>query len=771
MNIVRADAFTLDMDEKGGFSPRLLHRSHAAGADDDQLPAGAPALPEGPQQDFEKRFRQAAEARKRYTTRGSWYVVMPDQLHKALKLVKQKQSAPLAERLAFIANPQSALKEQLQDELDEKIIEALFEETPEFLSDRIEKLGEWQPKTVAYVMPNTLAWLPDDEMVLGIPVGDAIYPVSAKDVPAIKEAIEDAIQTGKPSVDYDGQKIPANEESFEAFSGLLTDRKSENDKEPQSEDLNPEVEAPERKLVPILKDNIDDLKYVAKTRPAKGEPGGLPSVLKTTPLYQHQSAGLEWLQQHWVSGSSGALLADDMGLGKTIQSLAFLGWIQEQMEFGRHPRKPMLIVAPTGLLRNWQDEAALHLNAPGLGQLFKAFGRDLSEFRDMSQHQRVDRLRRADWVLTTYETLRDKIRYFIGVDWAVIVFDEVQKIKNPASRLTEMAKSVKSDFVLALTGTPVENRLADLWSIIDAVAPGELGALKEFHTKYERGSEQNPDVLHELKTQLMEQPAPVRMKRRMKEDHLEGLPQKHEHLLRVEMPSGQASVYDEVIGAAGATAGSQGAMLKVLQDMRKVSLLPMELDAAGMTDEVVAESARLSATMRLLDDIREQGEKALVFVEFIALQDALIPYLQRRYQLPSPPLRISGSVPGQTRKAHVDRFQSRPKGQFDIMLLSPKAGGVGLTLTAANNVIHLSRWWNPAVEDQCTDRVYRIGQTQNVNVYYPLAVHPRIGDQSFDINLHGLLEQKRALSRSVLASPIASDGDLQALFQKSIGAG
>jgi SNF2 family DNA or RNA helicase len=190
-----------------------------------------------------------------------------------------------------------------------------------------------------------------------------------------------------------------------------------------------------------------------------------------------------------------------------------------------------------------------------------------------------------------------------------------------------------------------------------------------------------------------------------------------------------------------------------------------------MTDEVVAESARLSATMRLLDDIREQGEKALVFVEFIALQDALIPYLQRRYQLPSPPLRISGSVPGQTRKAHVDRFQSRPKGQFDIMLLSPKAGGVGLTLTAANNVIHLSRWWNPAVEDQCTDRVYRIGQTQNVNVYYPLAVHPRIGDQSFDINLHGLLEQKRALSRSVLASPIASDGDLQALFQKSIGAG
>ena len=210
------------------------------------------------------------------------------------------------------------------------------------------------------------------------------------------------------------------------------------------------------------------------------------------------------------------------------------------------------------------------------------------------------------------------------------------------------------------------------------------------------------------------------------------------------------------------------AILQLLQGFRRVSLLTGELGEAGLTDRDVAASARLSAMMEILDQVKERGEKALVFVEFLSVQDALIPYLQRRYQMESPPLRISGSVAGHTRKAHVDKFQQGPPGQFDVMLLSPKAGGVGLTLTAANNVIHLSRWWNPAVEDQCTDRVYRIGQEKNVNVYYPLAVHPRHREASFDMNLHALLERKRALSREVLTPAIASNQDVRALFEKTV---
>jgi SNF2 family DNA or RNA helicase len=211
-------------------------------------------------------------------------------------------------------------------------------------------------------------------------------------------------------------------------------------------------------------------------------------------------------------------------------------------------------------------------------------------------------------------------------------------------------------------------------------------------------------------------------------------------------------------------------MLGVLQNLRKVSLIAESPGAGGLSDRDIENSARLRATVRILDDIRNKGEKALLFLEFLDLQEALLPYLQQRYGLPRPPLRISGSVDGDKRKQRVDVFQHGEIGEFDVMILSPKAGGVGLTLTAANHVIHLSRWWNPAVEDQCTDRVYRIGQGRTVNVYLPLAIHPRFRGHSFDRNLHALLEQKRRLSRSVLAPPTASDSDLETLFINTVGA-
>ena len=209
-------------------------------------------------------------------------------------------------------------------------------------------------------------------------------------------------------------------------------------------------------------------------------------------------------------------------------------------------------------------------------------------------------------------------------------------------------------------------------------------------------------------------------------------------------------------------------ILQLLQDMRRVSLIPEKLGPEGITDEVVAKSARLKTLVKILDDIHKKGHKALVFVEFLEVQDGLLPYLQKRYQLPWLPLKISGKIDGHKRKEYVDIFQERPRDQFDVMLLSPKAGGVGLTLTAANHVIHLSRWWNPAVEDQCTDRAFRIGQERPVDVYYLLAVHPGYPTSSFDVNLHQLLERKRALSHELLAPPSASKNDLHNLFNATV---
>jgi SNF2 family DNA or RNA helicase len=769
INIVRADSFTLDLDDSGAFSPLLLHQGHQEQFEDEAV-QGKPVLPQAPQRDFEKRFRQQSEARRRYTTSGNWFVVLPENLHKTLQVVREYQSKPVQERLAFLANPQAVLKEKLQGVVEEKLIDDLFEETPEFLSERVERLGEWQPKACAYLMPSTQSWLPPEDRELGIPVGNAMYTVPIKDIPTVARELEQAHEEGKSEIQYNGQTIAVTDEAIDAFKKLSgvkpDDTVGEGESLPDGEEA--QTEPAIEQLVPILFDNIEDVGYKAKPRKIRGAPGGLPDVLRTTSLYPHQKDGLRWLQDHWACGSTGGLLADDMGLGKTLQTLAFLGWVQEQMDSGMHPKKPMLIVAPTGLLKNWQDEAEIHLDAPGLGRLYRAFGSELRELKSLSHAQRIARIQEVDWVVTTYETLRDKIRYFTPIDWAVVAYDEVQKIKNPASRMTEMAKSIKADYFLALTGTPVENRLADLWSIIDAVAPGELGSLKEFHTKYEKGSENDSSVLLELKSKLTDLPKPVRMLRRMKEGHLKGLPEKNEFMIEREMPPEQAAAYDQLVGSSIDPDTKMMAILQLLQGFRKVSLLPGELGGAGLTDQDVAASARLSAMVEILDQVRDRGEKALVFVEFLSVQDALIPYLQKRYQMASPPLRISGAVAGHKRKAHVDKFQQGPQGQFDVMLLSPKAGGVGLTLTAANNVIHLSRWWNPAVEDQCTDRVYRIGQEKNVNVYYPLAVHPRYREASFDMNLHALLERKRALSREVLTPGIASNEDVRDLFSKTV---
>lgn len=371
-------------------------------------------------------------------------------------------------------------------------------------------------------------------------------------------------------------------------------------------------------------------------------------------------------------------------------------------------------------------------------------------------------------MLTTYETVRDRESLFAPLKFGVVVFDEMQKIKAPDSLITKCAKALNADFVVGMTGTPVENRLADLWCLVDRVWPGYLGELKAFSLQYEKkgdacGSE-------ELKTRLMinKTTSPALLLRRMKHDHLEGLPERETKRHRVEMPPEQASRYMEVVEKARGS-DERGAMLEGLQQMRGLSLHPMHPEQAGnLTDErYIAQSARLAATFKILDEVHAKKEKALIFLEHLAMQDYLAVLIQRRYRLTTLPLLINGDVTGTERQRRVNQFQSAPR-QFEAMILSPRAGGVGLTLTAANHVIHLSRWWNPAVEDQCSDRVYRIGQEQPVCIHFPIAIHPQLGESSFDVKLDLLLERKRQLSRDLLAPSSATDEDLQNLWRDTI---
>lgn len=757
LNIVQADFFSLHLHSDCDFDPVIVR------ADIDELSEGEPnfqaALPEHFQNKLSHQFRELSDAKQHYSLGDGWYVLVPDRVRQGLSEVHRLQNAPLSERRAFVSNPGKWIDGGIEDGQDET---SIFVETVEFLSERVVELGQWSPKLATFVSTSGAEWIPPEDIRLVVIVGDTSIEVPFDQIDNFLDEIEQAAANGQPTVQLDGQTIPVTEDVIEEFRRLSS---AAAEQRPPKDNADDEPKKPTH--VPILIDNIEDLGYVAKTRPPSDLALTLPRSLKTTSLYDFQSNGIRWLQEHWNSGNSGALLADDMGLGKTIQTLTFCTWLREAIEKGQTPKKPILIVAPTGLLKNWQDEAVKHLHPPGLGDLLTVYGQGKRALKQLDTSQRHQRMNHADWVLTTYETLRDEILWFINVDWQIVAFDEAQRIKNPAARVTEMAKSLKSDFMLPLTGTPVENSLFDLWCIMDTAQPGLLGSQRQFDKNYVQPSQADPQHPAQLKSLLQDETTPASMLRRMKEDHLHGLPEKAYHISRVDMSPVQQTAYNEVVDLARRKGVSRNTILEIIQKLRSVSLLGGEIPADGIDESVLDASARLRWSLDVLDQIHEQGEKALIFLESLEFQKELVPFLQRRYSLAKPPARISGEVPGMRRKQIVDDFQELPDGEFAVMILSPKAGGVGLTLTAANHVIHLSRWWNPAVEDQCTDRVYRIGQKRPVHIWCPLAVHPGLGDRSFDVNLDRLLHRKRELSKTALLAQFSKD-DAISLAQSSM---
>lgn len=715
--VAHATAFTLDIQEtEAGLTiqPVLVKPLKISQPDDPVNQQNASyLLNEDYQQTFVERFENSQQTKSRYVLKDGWFVVVEDTLQEALHVVKKQQKAKPESRRAFAKNPRAFLRQALGDKHSDSLLESLFVETMDY-SQRVKEVGLWEEKTIPWVQQGAESWIP---------------PVEGEKPASSAQAGEK-----EHSLDDNQQKITLK-----------------------------------------IDDNLTELHYVKSFKPRTPTPQlGKPSSLKTT-LKPHQQTGLAWLQQHWTVGSPGALLADDMGLGKTLQSLTFLVWLKERMRAEEISPAPLLIVAPTGLLRNWEEEHRRHFNEPGLGQLLRAYGKDLQQLRTDSGNEVIqgmpllnkELLQSADWLLTTYETLRDYQHSFAGLQFAAIVFDEVQKIKTPGTLMTEAAKAMQSEFILAMTGTPIENRLADLWCIIDTVCPGYLGNLKAFSQFYEK----DVDNLKKLKPYLTESAnnMPAIMLRRMKEDHLTGLPSREVHLLpeTVEptMPAVQAQRYDDIIEETHSS-NRPGVMLDALQQLRTICLHPFPPSEQEEIDEAyIQQSARLIKTFTLLDNIEKKQEKVLIFLDSQAMQRHLMTLIQRRYGVQ--PMLINGSVNGIKRQQRVNEFQQ--KSGFDVFIISPLAGGVGLTLTAANHVIHLSRWWNPAVEDQCTDRAYRLGQTKIVHVYYPLAIHPQFKEHSFDVRLHTLLESKRQLSREMLLPPAGQEQDIQQLYGETVG--
>ncbi|MCV0394849.1 MAG: DEAD/DEAH box helicase [Rhizobiaceae bacterium] len=802
LTIYQAGSFALDVREtRSGpdFVPVLMSREKAgsladfapAAEGDEEEPSGAlkdevvdALLPPELQQKFVlERYEASARTRDAYVLGRNVFVVLDPELKQALDVVRRMRAAPVEARRAFIRNPRPAIAQALGD-AGEALAASLFIETQQY-SERILGLGVWEKPTLPWLQSKAGQWLPES---FALKLGSREILLTQEGVERLAREVLEAKANDQPTISFLGAdyQVPDVEQALaqiapadSAASGAVVDPEAPSP-DAEAESLQPEVD----RQVLLIKQNIDDKEFVlaAPKRQAgiKVEPPA--DLMGSTRPKPHQAEGFEWLVSAWRSGRPGVLLADDMGLGKTFQALAFLAWLlanRRKVGSALTPlqRGPILIVAPTALLNNWIAEAERHLAPEALGERVDAFGPSLKRLKRARASEwspedalDVERLRKADWILTTYETLADNHRAFARVGYAVAVFDEMQKVKDPRTINTHAAKAMNADFVLGLTGTPIENRLEDLWCIMDRIAPGFLGDLKSFSSDY---ADEQPEKLKLLKTRLDEPHggAPALMLRRMKESHVKGLPEKAVKDYPTPMPAHQGDAYLAAVRSAQSGERSHGAMLKAIHALRGISLHPEGADGVDPYDKTSAtawlgRSARLTRAVEILRGIEAAGEKALVFIEDRAVQRAVAGIAATLFGLDEEPAVVNGAVPGHRRQEIVERFQQRPKG-FDLLVLSPKAAGIGLTITAANHVIHLSRWWNPAVEDQCNDRCYRIGQDKPVFIHVPMAIHPSIGEASFDITLDRLLVRKRSLSRNMLAPPV-SDGDVGALFGTTI---
>jgi SNF2 family DNA or RNA helicase len=446
-------------------------------------------------------------------------------------------------------------------------------------------------------------------------------------------------------------------------------------------------------------------------------------------LRPYQERGAGWLVFLGRLGL-GACLADDMGLGKTAQLIATL------LADGR--AGPTLVVCPVSVLGNWERELARF--APELTVLVHH-----GAGRHDHEEAFADRASRHDVVLTAYSLLDRDREHLAAVSWVRLVLDEAQQVKNPATAQAKAVRGIAAPRRVALTGTPVENRLGELWSIMHILNPGLLGSARSFRERFAIPIEREGD---DEATALLRRVTGPFVLRRLKSDRkiISDLPDKIETVDRCPLTREQATLYQAVVDDLLASAEDKdgidrrGAVLAGLLRLKQVCNHPAHFLGDGSA--LRGRSGKLTRVEELLEEILAEGDKVLCFTQFAEWGALLRPYLAHRFG--TEVLWLHGRVRRKARDELVARFQER--GGPSLLLLSLKAGGTGLNLTAASHVVHLDRWWNPAVEDQATDRAYRIGQRRNVQV------HKLVTTGTVEEHIDDMITAKRALSERVVGS-------------------
>jgi hypothetical protein len=706
----------------------------------------------------------------------------------ALDVMSQMQHAPATERAAFIRNPRPRITEAIETHLrlsgkldgltpeaEEQAIEAaagpVFVETREF-SERVTGITVFKKKILETLSGGATTWLPE---VFVERLSAALSTMPASDLVALRDRTEEAIAEEKPTVLVGDLDVPARPEFVKLLNDWI-DPEEGGQTEADEVDSATDTDGP---LVLDTLDNFEDAQWIAALRTRLALATMRVSPLIRTPLKMHQKDSFDWQVKAWSAGLPGILNADEQGLGKTLQTIAFLTWMKENTANPKCPKRgPILVVAPTSLLENWEQEVRQHVEEPGLGHLVRLYGSatsgrkftgasgrdtdsgeaklDLGFVKEALEEGRAHRF----WFLTTYTTLTNYQHSLARIPFAAAVFDEIQAIKNPDSLRANAARAINADFRIGLTGTPIENSAVDLWAIMDQLAPGSLDSLKEFRKRYSSPGKDNMEELHARVFKQVSSLPPLAL-RRLKDEVARDLPSKRRRLHPRLMPDIQATVYEDA--RLKLARGGLGAALKMLHHIRAVSVHP-SLQGSSVDGDFIEASGRLSAAFEILRQIRAAGERALVFIEHRQMQFRFIELAKAEFKLQSIDL-INGDTPIPQRQAIVNRFQRHLEqdGGFDLLVLGPKAAGTGLTLTAATHVIHLSRWWNPAVEEQCNDRVHRLGQERDVTIHVPMAIHSGYRENSFDCLLHSLMQRKRKLANSALWPMGDTEGDVSEL--------
>lgn len=650
---------------------------------------------------------------------------------------------------------------------------------------RVRAIGDYPKEVRAYVRKRSMGFLDEDAPTeIGIEV---VYPTGEREevkFGSVKEAQDLYDQTGRarergePTVPWQGKELPVTKE----LEGSLEECLSVVKATPGTG--KGKVPRPGRYL--IIYTNEPELEYTIREGTGEIAPAtpSLPDSLESPEILKpHQSEGLGWFQRLFGSSKRGALLADEMGLGKTLQVLTFMAWYLENHP---EPKKPLLAVMPLMLLENevWLKEIASFFHAQGdiftpwlvlHGQTLnrcKEIHADGQEIHLGEPVLRWRELARNRLILTNYHTVVN-YQFSLGkIDWGLVIADEGQYFKEPKTLVSRAIKALNADFRITLTGTPVENSLMDLWNLMDFLHPGLLLSAREFAQQYMRETsedKQDVDTSQQKIVNLREKLGvghPEGFILRRSKDTLVGLPPKLETVIKSDLSEEQRRQHLQLISQARlAKASSPGAHLKILHELVKLYQHPcLTISHKGpmpSSTELVEDCPKLRSVLKKLKEIRSLKEKVLIFTRYRYMQAILQTVIENEFGITVNI--INGSSAPKTgriksnRQALLNDFQQQDG--FQVIILSPQVAGLGLNIVEANNVIHYGRWWNPALEDQATDRVYRIGQKREVHVYYPVSTDPLKQFISFDEKLGELLGQKKQLRHDFLA-PIKEEDSL-----------